>query len=106
MQFSYFLRPFRPTFPDDMTDAEAITVDRHLDYLDGLRLAGKVLMAGRCLDVPFGIVILSVEAEAEAATIAAQDPAVKEGIMTADLHPFRVALWSVGESDGRGFPGA
>ena len=52
-------------------------------------------MAGRTLDMDsegFGIVILEVDSEEEAMDLMKNDPAVKEGIMTAKLFPYRVAL--------------
>jgi hypothetical protein len=39
-------------------------------------------------------VVFLAKSEAEAATIVQSDPAVKNGIMKADLFPFHVALWS------------
>lgn len=40
----------------------------------------------------FGIVILEVESEDEAQSIMKNDPTVAEGIMTAELLPYKVAL--------------
>lgn len=40
----------------------------------------------------FGIVIFEADSEEEAQLIMKNDPAVAEGIMTADLFPYRVAL--------------
>ena len=40
----------------------------------------------------FGIVIFEVDSEEEAQLFMETDPAVKEGIMTATLFPYRVAL--------------
>ena len=40
----------------------------------------------------FGIVILEVNSEEEAIALMEDDPAVKEGIMTATIFPYRVAL--------------
>ena len=40
----------------------------------------------------FGIVILEVDSEEEAINLMESDPAIKEGIMTATLFPYRVAL--------------
>ena len=39
-----------------------------------------------------GIVILEVDSEEEARVLMENDPAVKEGIMEAQLFPYRVAL--------------
>ena len=51
--------------------------------------------AGRTLIMDssgFGIVILEVDSEEEATSLMESDPAIKEGIMTATLFPYRVAL--------------
>ena len=56
---------------------------------------GKLILAGRTLNMDektFGIVILEVTSKEEAETIMKNDPAVSEGIMTAELFPYRVAL--------------
>ena len=38
----------------------------------------------------FGIALFQVESEQAAQTIMENDPAVKQGIMTATLHPYRI----------------
>ncbi len=40
----------------------------------------------------FGVVIFSAESQSEAERIMNDDPAVKAGLMTAELHPFCVSL--------------
>ena len=67
----------------------------HFNVLEKLHKDGKLILAGRTLNMDektFGIVILEVESEQEAQTIMKNDPAVSEGIMTAELFPYRVAL--------------
>jgi len=81
---------------DGPTDAEAASTKAHFDYLQGLTLRGVVHLAARTLtadEATFGIVILSVESEDEARRIVREDPAVRDGVMHADLFPCRVALW-------------
>lgn len=63
--------------------------------LQGLLKEGKLILAGKTegLDSKtFGIVIFEADSEEEAKMIMDSDPAVLEGIMTAELHPYRVAL--------------
>lgn len=70
-------------------------VSIHFKVLQELHKEGKLILAGRTLNMDektFGIVILEVESELEAQTIMKNDPAVAEGIMTAELFPYRVAL--------------
>jgi uncharacterized protein len=79
------------------TPAELKIVGEHFAYLQGLVEAGVVLLAGRTLnsDVSaFGIVILLAESESEARRIMDNNPAVAQGVMRAELFPYRVALWS------------
>ena len=73
---------------------EAITV-RHFRKLQSLLKEGKLILAGKTdgLDEnTFGIVIFEADSEEEARSIMESDPAVAEGIMKAELFPYRVAL--------------
>ncbi|MFZ3588479.1 YciI family protein [Bacillus sp. DJP31] len=57
--------------------------------------SGKVILSGRTLNMDetgFGVVIIEVDSEEEVQKIMSTDPAVKKGIMTATLFPYRVAL--------------
>jgi uncharacterized protein len=70
-------------------------VGRHFKRLQQLQKDGRLILAGRTLNLDkntLGIVILQVDSEAEAKDIMANDDAVKEKIMTAKLYPFTVAL--------------
>jgi uncharacterized protein YciI len=82
---------------DGPTEREGKVVQEHFEYLQGLVAEGTVLMAGRTLTVDertFGIVILVAQSEARATEIMQGDPAVKHGVMRAELFPYRIALWS------------
>lgn len=82
---------------DNWTEKENEIVARHFKVLQSLQGDGKLILAGRTLDMDqnsFGIVILKANDNEEARTLMENDPAVKEGIMTAKLHPYRVALIS------------
>lgn len=77
------------------TMKEEAIVDKHFNVLQELQRDGKLILAGRTLTMDektFGIVILEVASEEEAQTIMKNDPAVAEGVMTAELFPYRVAL--------------
>lgn len=97
-QFLYRLAPTRPAMlADGPTEREATIVDEHFRHLQRLLGEGVVLMAGRTSSAgerTFGIVVLVASSDAEAAALMQGDPAVKNGVMTAELFPFRVALWS------------
>jgi len=97
-QYLYRIRPTRPAMLTDApTEQEESIIGQHFHYLQGLLAEGVVLMAGRTLTADeraFGIVIIAAASEAAAADVVQNDPAVRHGIMTADLFPYRVALWS------------
>lgn len=95
-QFIYKLKLIdRWTTEKNWTEKENDTVARHFRYLTKL-LDDKILIfAGKTKGLDsstFGIVIFQAETDDEAKSIMNRDPAVKEGIMTADLSPFQVAL--------------
>ncbi len=62
----------------------------HLDYLSGLYQTGTLLMAGPFTDDTGGLGILNVASQDEAENILSRDPAVIEGVLTAELH-----LWDI-----------
>ena len=93
-QFIYVLK-LKPGLLNNFTDREEEIVDRHFNKLQELLKEGKLVLAGRTLNMDektFGIVIIDVPSEEEAKNIMENDPAVKEGVMTAELFPYRVAL--------------
>lgn len=90
--FVYLLKPTRPGFIERMTPEEEAVVDEHFDHLKRLLAEGRLVLAGPCLDRAFGVVILEANSEAEAAELVRDDPAVRGGVMTAELHGFRVSL--------------
>jgi uncharacterized protein len=97
-QFLYRIEPARlAMLTDGPNDREASIVAQHFQYLRRLAAEGVVLMAGRTLNADertFGIVVLVAASEAAAAELIQNDPAVRQAIMSAELFPFRVALWS------------
>lgn len=97
-QFLYRVQPTRlGMLTDGPTEREATIVGEHFQYLKGLVEQGVVLMAGRTLNADestFGIAIFEAESQTAAEEIMRADPAVREGVMRAELFPYRVALWS------------
>ena len=96
--FLYRIQPARPEMlSEGPTDQEAAIVGEHFNYLKGLNEQGIVLLAGRTLNTDpssFGIVILRAGSEAAAREIVTNDPAVRNGVMRAELFPYRIALSS------------
>lgn len=95
-QFIYVLRLIPSLLNEEnWTEREENIVDRHFAKLQELLEEGKLVLAGRTLSLDektFGIVILEAESEEEALIIMENDPAVAEGIMKAELFPYRIAL--------------
>ncbi|QFF98440.1 hypothetical protein PB01_06145 [Psychrobacillus glaciei] len=95
LQFLYQLKLI-PSMLDqsNWTEKENAIVQHHFEVLQNLQEEGKLLLAGRTLNTdPMGIVILEVDTEKEAIELMNNDPAVKEGLMEAQLFPYRVALY-------------
>lgn len=90
--YIYVVRPPRPTFVEDATEAETATISRHFSYAEDLVTSGLGVLVGRTEGGEFGVVIFEAESEEKAREIANNDPAVLEKLFTADLYPFRVAL--------------
>lgn len=97
-QFIYRIRPTRVAMlSDGPTGREAEIIGQHFAYLKRLTEAGQVLMAGRTLTTDertFGVVVFSADSDSLAQQLVDDDPAVRHGVMQAELLPFRVALWS------------
>ena len=96
-QFIYRLLPTRLEMLTVGPEREAEVVRQHFEHLQGLTAAGVVLVAGRTQTADertYGIVVFVAQSEASARQLMAEDPAVKHGVMRAELSPFRVALWS------------
>ncbi len=77
------------------TEAEVRATQAHFAYLQDAQRAGNMLLAGRTLTADedtFGIVIIRAESLAAAQRFVEEDPVVVEGVMTAEVFPFRVAL--------------
>ena len=95
-QFLYLLRLIPSLVnPENWTPREEEIVQRHFARLQTLLRAGKLLLAGKTEGIDegtFGIVILEAESREEARALMESDPSVAEGIMTAELFPYRVAL--------------
>ena len=95
-QFLIRLQPVpRLVKAENWTDKENRIVADHFRRLQQLLADGTLILAGRTLnedETMFGIVIVEAGSEEEARRLMNDDPAVKGGIMTASLFPYRVAL--------------
>jgi uncharacterized protein YciI len=90
--FAYVLRLIRRESFGNLSSQEEKIVDEHFEYLKKKLNEGKLILAGPCLDGEFGIAIFRAASKKEAESFVKNDPAIKDGVMTAELHPFRVSL--------------
>lgn len=95
-QYLYKIQPTRPEMlAHGATPEEEAIVSEHFSYLKGLMEQGILLLAGRTLNTDessFGIVIFKATSQADAHTVVNNDPAVRKGVMRAELYPYRIAL--------------
>jgi uncharacterized protein YciI len=95
-QFLIVLR-LVPRLHDDKAwkKEDQAAVSRHFERLKEATKVGQVILAGRT-DEPgnqrFGIVVFEAADEEAARAFMKGDPAVVAGVMTAELHPYTVAL--------------
>lgn len=77
------------------TDLEQVVVAEHFAYLQNLNAQGVIILVGRTLNTDenaMGLAVFRAESEDAARQIMNGDPAVKKGVMTAALYPFKVVL--------------
>jgi uncharacterized protein len=94
-QYLYRIHPTRLDMLHESTPREQEIVGQHFRYLQQLMAEGTLILAGRTLntdDSTFGIVIFNASDDAAAQAIASNDPAVMQGVMRAEVFPYRVAL--------------
>jgi uncharacterized protein YndB with AHSA1/START domain/uncharacterized protein YciI len=76
-----------------LTDEEKQQFSDHAGYVKDRCKEGTVVFAGPCTDMKGpACVILDVRTEAEARALMENDPAVKHGLMKANLHPVRLSF--------------
>jgi uncharacterized protein len=89
------LRPARPELPETPTEEEAQIVGEHFAYLQSVCAAGKLVVAGPShveIGDTIGVCVYDVEDEAEVRAIVGADPAIVNGVMTAEVRPLRIAV--------------
>ncbi|WP_423410190.1 YciI family protein [Heyndrickxia sp. MSNUG] len=91
-EFVYLIKPVRKDFIKTMTEEESGIMEKHFHYLNALLSDEKLILAGPCLDGAFGIVVFRAETMDAAREIMVNDPAVLHGLMSAEIHPYRVSL--------------
>ena len=94
--FIYLLRPKRPNLVYDATPEEESRLGEDFECLQRALVEGKLILAGPCVDGEFGVVVFRAATEEEAEEFMLSDPAIRRGLMNAELHPFRVSLMDTG----------
>lgn len=95
-QYVYVLH-VAPAFQTEKAwgDKEKMAVGQHYQRLLKAAADGQVILGGRtteALDKTFGLVVFEAASDDAAKAFMEADPAVKEGLMTATLHPYAVAM--------------
>jgi uncharacterized protein YciI len=95
-QFIYVLRLVPRLYADaNWTPQDEKVLQHHFVRFQEAIKAGQLILAGRTSesgDKTFGIAVFQAKDEAAARKFMEEDPAVAGGLMTAELHPFTVAL--------------
>jgi uncharacterized protein len=95
-QFIYVLRLVPRLHADSAwTKDDEMALSRHFARFKHAIDTGELILAGRTPepgDKTFGIAIFEAADEKAARSFMESDPAVVAGLMTAELHPFTVAL--------------
>ncbi len=90
--FIYIIRPVRDNFLENPTPQENKIMEDHFQHLKLLREKGTLCLAGPSPAGKFGIVIFKADSMDEAGRLMNEDPAVKNGIMNAEVFDFRLSL--------------
>ena len=95
-QFIYVLHLVPRLYDDKAWTAEdRAAVEQHFNRFKDAAKTGQLILAGRALEAgekTFGIAVFEATDENAARTFMNADPAIVAGVMTAELHPFGVAL--------------
>lgn len=95
-QFIYVLRLVPRLYSDAAwTKEDNAALERHFNRFKHAIETGELIPAGRTREPgekTFGIAIFEAKDETAAKKFMEEDPAVAGGLMTAELHPFAVAL--------------
>jgi uncharacterized protein YciI len=92
--FVYKLIPPRPTFDQDMSEAEGEVMEKHFGYWQDVIDRGQVIVYGPVSDPSgtWGLAVLEVESDDAARKLAEADPAVSSGVSTFAIFPMAEAV--------------
>jgi uncharacterized protein len=88
-RFLFKLISPRPTFPQDMTDAERKVMQEHVVYWKSLADKGVAVVFGPVLDPNgvWGVAVVETADEAEARAIVPNDPVFKARLGPIEVYP-------------------
>lgn len=92
MEFVYIIKPKKENFNETGTEEDYAIMGEHFLYLKELLKKNILILAGPELNAKFGLAVIETGNEESAKDIMNNDPAVKKGIMNAELYPYRVSL--------------
>ncbi len=96
--YAYRIQPVRSDMlATGLDEREQAVVGEHFAYLQEALAQGVLLLAGRTLttdEKSFGIAVFRAESPEAAQAFTGNDPAVRKGVMRAEVFPFRIALLS------------
>lgn len=67
----------------------------HLDYMRSLQGQGTLLLGGPFLDDTGGLIVVQAEDAAQAEALMRADPAIRDGVMVAETHPWKLLAGSL-----------
>ncbi len=87
IHYLYKLIPPRPTFGDDMTEAESTAMRQHVEYWQGLLDKGVAVVFGPVADPGgvWGLAVVQADDEQDVHALGADDPAVKSHVATYEV---------------------
>jgi uncharacterized protein len=88
-RFLFKLIPPRPTFFQDMTQAERKVMQEHVVYWKGLADKGLAVVFGPVLDPKgvWGVAVVEAADEEEARALVPNDPVFKASLGAIEVHP-------------------
>jgi uncharacterized protein YciI len=87
------ITPTKEVFLNTATQEDWAVMSEHFMYLQDKLEKGKLLLAGPCEDAAFGIAIFYASSDEEAQEFLNNDPAIIKGVMTGEVHRYRLSLF-------------
>ncbi len=81
-----------PAWQEGIGYREQPGIEQHIGYMRRLFDEGRAVLGGPFLDDAGGLVLLESGATEEAMRLAHDDPSVREGLLSVEVHPWRVVF--------------